>query len=291
MAGFNVGFGLAQAGETVAKFAGVAGLESQRSALEMERMKLANSMASEREEKDRTFRKGEREATQVFTAGESQKDRDNRLETTRMSNETSIKTAGIGAGATLEAARIGAASRSEENRLSREAAEKQHAATIEAQLKLASRMHINEDGTASMVDINGKSTVIKDADNNAIKFSNPDKARAQAETVRATTEQLRDATRRRDDDLRQAQAELKEVQKYAVGDPNNPQLQQAQKRVAEIKAQYEPQIRDLTQRLNSIAQSLATQGKIATPGGGGEGKRSLSDFDRTPKSGGLIDNH
>jgi hypothetical protein len=97
MAGFNVAAGLSQMGETVAKVTGAAALEQQKSGLETERLKLANQLAAERESKGRQEAHGldmqKLDKTQTFTAGESEKDRANRLEATRISAGASVAAA------------------------------------------------------------------------------------------------------------------------------------------------------------------------------------------------------
>lgn len=64
MAWFDVGAGLADAGKTVANYAGVLGVESLRASLEEGRLKLANEMATDRESRGRAEAAGYDEAKQ-----------------------------------------------------------------------------------------------------------------------------------------------------------------------------------------------------------------------------------
>src|SRR5512139_2685628 len=97
MADFDFGRGLAAMGESVAKTAGMAALETQRSALEEKKLLLADQLSSVREEKERGFRAGESEKQRGFLSGESALDRATRLETTRMSTAASMANAALSA--------------------------------------------------------------------------------------------------------------------------------------------------------------------------------------------------
>jgi hypothetical protein len=97
MAGFNVAAGLSEMGGTVAQVAGAAALEQQRSELQKQILILSNQMAGERESKGRAEAHGydmaKTDKVQTFAAGESEKDRANRLEATKISSGASITAA------------------------------------------------------------------------------------------------------------------------------------------------------------------------------------------------------
>lgn len=276
---FNVGNGLSEMGKSLNQTFQAYNVEAQKAELETQRLKLANDLAMERESLGRketaAFAETAAEKQRGWQSGEFQLNRDSEERRTKMQNETSITTAGISAGAQLQAARENIAARASEN--------EKH---IAAQFKLANTFKLNDDGAASLVNpVDGKVTKLTDADGNAVKFSNPDVARAQGELVKLTTEQLSALTRQRATDLQQAQADLKEVMKPPgpMTNPNDPELQRARARVEQVKQQYDPQITALNQRLNSIAGQLATNGKLNVQGPGGSAK--LSDFDRGPPPG------
>lgn len=89
MAWFDVGAGLAEMGKTVAQTASVALLETYKSDLDKDRLKLANELAMERESKGRKEAHGydmeKLDKTQAFQSGENEKERQNRITTTGMS--------------------------------------------------------------------------------------------------------------------------------------------------------------------------------------------------------------
>ena len=197
MAGFNVAAGLSQMGETVARVTGLAALEQQKSGLEIERLKLANDLAMQRESVGRKEQHGLNMETlgkqQTFTAGENKLNRESEERRTATSAGASIRSAEIG----LESTKLQIAARSAENDK-----------TIAAQLKLANQIKINEDGTASLISTaDGTSKKLVGEDNQPLKFQNPDKAKAQADLITTTRDQLNNLSRQYESDLRQAQQE------------------------------------------------------------------------------------
>ena len=97
MAGFNVAAGLSEMGGTIAQVAGAGALEQQRAELQKQSMILADQLAGVRESKGRQEQHGLNmqtlDKTQTFAAGESEKDRANRLQTTSISAGASITAA------------------------------------------------------------------------------------------------------------------------------------------------------------------------------------------------------
>ena len=101
MAGINVAAGLSEMGGTIAQVAGAGALEQQRAELQKQSMILADQLAGVRESKGRAEAHGydmaKTDKVQTFAAGESEKDRANRLETTKISSGASIAAAQISA--------------------------------------------------------------------------------------------------------------------------------------------------------------------------------------------------
>lgn len=106
----DVSAGLSQMGESVGKVAGLAALEQQKSGLEAEKIRLANDLAGQREEKQRQFTTSERVSTQQFTSGENKENRDNAVKLANITADAAVKSAGIHAGGTIAAANISATS-------------------------------------------------------------------------------------------------------------------------------------------------------------------------------------
>lgn len=100
MAGFNVGAGLAQMGQTVAQTMGAGMLEQQRAMLERERLTLANTMAAERESKGRAEAHG-------YDMAKTDKVQQYDMEKTDKTIAAELKRTSISAGASIAAANIG----------------------------------------------------------------------------------------------------------------------------------------------------------------------------------------
>jgi len=110
MAWFDAGAGLAEAGKSVAAFAGAVGLEHQKAELEKERIVLADQLAGARQDKQNLFTTSERLSTQDFTAAENKANRENVLEGHRISAGATIAGHQISAAASMKAAELSAAS-------------------------------------------------------------------------------------------------------------------------------------------------------------------------------------
>lgn len=107
---FDVGAGLANMGEAVAKTAGAWTLEAQKSALEMDKVKLADELAGAREEKQRGFLTSERVSGQEFQSKEKGLDRSTQTEVANIG----LKGHMVSAGATIRAQQIAADARLKE---------------------------------------------------------------------------------------------------------------------------------------------------------------------------------
>lgn len=100
MADFDIGRGLAAAGEAVAKFTGIAGLEMQKAELQKQSLTLANQLAMERESVGRK----EAHALDMEKQGKQQEFDKWRVETTEAGANARTS---ISAGASIAAANIG----------------------------------------------------------------------------------------------------------------------------------------------------------------------------------------
>lgn len=111
---FDIGAGLSEMGKTVAQATSVGMLEQMKSQNEIERIKLANDLAAERESRGRKEAHGydmeKMDKEHTFRAAESKADRENRLQTTQISAGATIYSANT----QLQAAREGIAARIKE---------------------------------------------------------------------------------------------------------------------------------------------------------------------------------
>lgn len=247
---FDPGAGLAQVGDTVGKFAGLAALEQQKSGLEAERLKLANDMAMTRESAGRqeahTLELDTLGKRQAFEGTENEKNRAATLEAHKISAGASLAAAGMHLQATRE--------------------------TIAATERLGD-FHYNDDGTASLVNKrSGVATPVLGADGEPRKFANPEKARAQAELITTTRDQINSTVRLYETDLKQAQGELQAALKSpgAMVDPaKDPGVLDAKKNIDAIRQRYEPRITTMTNRMNQLYSELGVKAGIPTQGGAG----------------------
>lgn len=279
MAWFDIGAGLAEMGKSMAQSASVALLEQQKSDNDMERLKLADQLAGERESRGRKEAHGydmeKLDKTQTFTSGENEKDRQNR-----------ITTAGISAGASLQAAREGIAARREEAALDRKERGDELEKRLKVQLAGNATLKIKEDGTAAYVNPADRTvSPVLGPDNQPVKFRDPERAKAQAELLTTTRDQFNAANRQYEIEMRQAQAELKAAMESVTGKlegDKDPGVAAAKQAIDEVKRKHEPLLNQLNQRFNSISQSLTDKSGMKVPNAAtGQGKK-LSDFDRTP---------
>lgn len=247
---FNVAAGIAQMGESVAKISGLAALEQQKSGLENERLKLANDLAMQRESVGRKEAHGldmeKLEKSQTFQAAEGDKTRATQLEASRISAGASMANAGT------------------------------HLQAVREQIAASEKLgdfRYNEDGTASMVNKrSGVATPVLGEDGQPKKFSNPDKAKAQAAMIETTKDQLNSTIRVYEADLKQAQAAYKAATDSIGGkmDPTkDPGVLEAKKEIEAVRQKYEPKITTLTSRLDQIYTDLGVKAGMATqkPGG------------------------
>lgn len=247
MVAINVGAGIAQMGETVAKATGAAALEQQRSELQKESMVLANRLAGERESTGRREQHGLNLETldkqQTFQGAEGDKTRATQLEASRIS---------AGASAASSAAHL-------------QGVREQIAATMQL-----GDFKYNEDGTASMVNKRtGVATPVLGDDGQPKKFANPEKAQAVAKLVETTKDQLNSTVRLYETDLKQAQAELAAALKSpgAMVDPvKDPGVLEAKKAIEAIRLRYEPSIKTLTNRMDQIYSDLGVKSGMPTQG-------------------------
>lgn len=272
----DIGAGIAQMGETVGKFAGVAALEQQKSGLEAERLKLANDMAMQRESAGRqeqhTLDIDTLGKKQAFEGSEGEKNRAAQLEAHKISAGASLAAAGMHLQATRE--------------------------TIAATERLGD-FKINEDGTASLVNKRtGVATPVQGPDGSAVKFSNTDKAKAQAELITTTKDQINSTVRLYETDLKQAQGELQAALKSpgAMVDPSkDPGVLEAKKGIDAIRQKYEPRITTMTNRMNALYSELGVKAGVQTSGAPGimkydaQGNRVEAPSAEAPATPGMID--
>lgn len=148
---FNIGAGLARMGADMSKTLGAMTLEEQRAQLEEKKIKMADELATARDDKNRAHQSGEAEKQRTFAGGENKLDRESREMISRDSNRTSLAVAGINAGSAAatraESARqfdAGLGLRQDENRRQNEELELRKAESgtkqevIKTQLKAAS---------------------------------------------------------------------------------------------------------------------------------------------------------
>lgn len=259
---FNVGAGLAQMGQATSQFTGLAALEAQKSGLEMEKLKVANDLAMERESKGRqesaALQSAENQRHEGFLGAEGEKNRQATLEGHRISAGSAAATAAA------------------------------HLQGIRMQLDAAAEQgdfRLGAEGEGMLVNRRtGKVTPILDADGKPKTFMDPEKAKAQGELITTTRNQLDSAVRLYETDLKQAQAELSAALKspMAMTDPNkDPSVEAARKQIEQIRAQHEPKITALNNRLTSLYTQLAGKAKIDTTAGP-TGAPSLDSFIRKP---------
>lgn len=170
MAGFNIGAGFAQMGETVGRVAGLAFLEQQKSGLEAERLRLANDFAMQRQTQQQGFEMEKLGKTQEFQKGESALDRASAEKRTAMSAGASVESARISAGGAMA-------------RLEKE---------IEFRTQSAGRIDIDHDtGEAQIVNpITGKVKPLLKEDGTPAKIRDPDEARMIAKSMDTLNTQL-----------------------------------------------------------------------------------------------------
>jgi hypothetical protein len=271
---FDVSAGLSQMGESVGRVAGLAALEQQKSGLEAEKIRLASDLAGERESKGRqetaALQSKENVRHEGFQATENELNRKAQLEAHRISADSAAATANA------------------------------HLKGIQMQIDHAERqgdVKIGEDGAGLLINrATGKSTPLLDDKGAPLKFSNPEKAKAQAELIQLTRDQMTATTRQYEIEYRQASTELTTAMKSpgAMLDPQkDPGVLEAKKRLEEIQKKYEPQIKLFQQRASQLSEALTGKTNLTAPAPAG---KSLSDFDRSrapsaptaPSSGGLI---
>lgn len=231
---FNFEAGLSSLGESVAKTAGAWTLEAQRAELQKEAMALADQMASVRDEKQRGFLTGEREATQKFTSGEKALDRTSEEKRTSMSS-----------GASLEAARIHARS-----------IEKQ----IDAENNRATVLQPNADMTVSLVNkVTGKVTPLLGADDKPIKVRDPDLAKAQYEAVRAVENDKKEIRLKYQTDLSLAQSELNKILQNPMATQDETlkkPIEAARKYIDEITQKRDAELAPYNERSRQLIDAL-----------------------------------
>lgn len=301
MAWFDVGAGLAEMGQAVAKTAGVALLEQQKSDLDKERLVLANELATERESRGRKEAHGydmeKLDKTQAHQADQNEKDRQNRITTTGMSVGGQLASTRMSIDARREEAAEDRKLRQQEINdrfiLGREA-ERRHSEdatalnnyrekTLELQLKEKGALRQTEDGTWVVANPATKEiTPLLDANGERARLRDPEQQRALAAQLTALdhAEERLDARRKQDLDLEGSK--LKDAQKIMDTDA----VKEAQKRIDEVKALYDKQLKDIqNQRLNASRLLL---GRVQIQSGGAgkvTGKPSPSDFDPSVQSG------
>lgn len=289
---FDVGAGLAKMGETVSQVATAGAVEAMRGELEKERIRLAGEIAKEGRVQQHGLDMEKMGKQQEFMAGESKLDRQNRLDTTKMTVEGHIQSAGIGAGATIRAAEIGAAAREREHDKTLAFSREQLAATIASH----STVKINEDGTASLVNpVSGTVKPLVGEDNAPVKFRDPERAKAQSDSIKAIHDSLQSDSRMYEIEMRQVQAELKSIMEGEGRiDPNSKAVKEARARVDEVKQKYEPRLRQQQGQLATLINGLLDQAKLPQAKSGG-GKLDLNKYlaptTPAPTPGGPINNY
>lgn len=272
MAWFDVGAGLAKAGEMVGQVAMVGAIVQQRAALERQRLELANELAGQREsagrQEEAALRGAENEKQRGFLAGENEKNRASEERRTGMST-----------GATLAAARMQIEARREET-------EKVIAAKREA----ATELQIGEDGVAYAVNPISRQVERLKIDGQPLKSRDRDQAKAQTEMIRTYATQLSDLSRSYVPQINALEATVRTLEKdpLAKVDPQaKRELERAQAEVKALRERYEEERLPLINKLNQIGVSLGAKAKIGSSAP--TGARPLSDFIRKPGGGGLID--
>lgn len=285
---FDIGAGLAEMGKTVSQTAGTMLIDREKADLDKERLILADELAGKRQDKQNEFTKSERIDTQTYQSGEKEKDRTWQ----GGENEKNRAVQREGHGVSLAVARMGIDARKEEAALDRQARAEEHRKTLDAQIAAHSVFKTNEDGTISIANpVTGKSQPMLNDKNEPIKFRDPERAKAQAESLTASRAQMESLTSRYRIELNEADTQLKAAEETArrsgasLLNPNStpPAVLQARQRVEDIKSNFLPKLEALDQRTNAIMQYLLEEAKIKTPGPGGD--VTLDSFNPKPRNG------
>ena len=158
--------GLSALGAGVEKYAGSAGLEAQRSALEMQKITLADQLAGVRQDKQN-----------VFTSGENVLQRTSDTERTNITAKASMYGADASAGATITSAKISAAAG--------------------AELRAAQAREVNAKAELSLADLGKVNTVTGLQQKLADQYANPNPDAAAIKSIgdQITAQGMNAATR------------------------------------------------------------------------------------------------
>lgn len=151
----------------------------------------------------------------------------------------------------------------------------EHKQTLDFNTKSATKFQLGDGGVMYALNpVSGKNEPVK-IDGEIIKFSDPEKARAQAALINSITSQLTDASRANMRPIQEAEARLRLLDKLVADPLLNPVEKAAKKKehaeakteIEVLRKQYDAERKPLLDRLNAIGGVLA--GKANLPAAGG----------------------